>query len=122
VPRTYRYRANVPQKISRDLEGPKDINIGLIRLFSLAASKVVGDGSAIKFYPVKPVRLTDGSHDAVVGGSRDPLSASVFRHLGRHLRVPHPLLAVKILQHLDRGPHVGGELEDADPSVSLMVA
>jgi hypothetical protein len=39
----------------------------------------------------------------------------MLRYLGRHLRVAHPLLAIEFLQHLDRGPHVGCELEDADP-------
>jgi hypothetical protein len=45
----------------------------------------------------------------------DPLPLPIFRHLRCHLRVAHPLLAVEIFQHLDRGPHVGGELEDAYP-------
>ena len=39
---------------------------------------------------------------------------SKLRHLRRHLRVPHALLAVKTLDHLDRGPHVGSKLIHAD--------
>jgi hypothetical protein len=39
---------------------------------------------------------------------------SKLRHLRRHLRVPHALLAVKTLDHLDRGPYVGSKLIHAD--------
>jgi hypothetical protein len=34
------------------------------------------------------------------------LYAPVLRNLRRYLRVAHPLLAVEILDHLDRRPHV----------------
>ena len=38
-----------------------------------------------------------------------------FRHLGRHLRIPHPFLAVEVVQHLDRRTHVGWQLEHVHP-------
>jgi hypothetical protein len=39
----------------------------------------------------------------------------MLRHLGRHLGIPHPLIAVEVLQYLDRGSHVRGELKYAHP-------
>jgi len=37
-----------------------------------------------------------------------------LRQLRRDLRVTDPLLPIEQLDHLDRGPHVGRQLEDAD--------
>jgi hypothetical protein len=37
-----------------------------------------------------------------------------LRHLRCHLRIPHSLLAVKTLDHFDRGSHVGRKLKHAN--------
>jgi hypothetical protein len=49
------------------------------------------------------------------GSTADIGSFGALRQFCRHLRIPNPLFTVKIVQHLDRRTHVGGQLKNADP-------
>ena len=44
-----------------------------------------------------------------------------FRHFSGHLGIPHPLLAVEVVDHLDRSSHVGRELWPSSTSGRMSV-
>ena len=67
---------------------------------SITACSLSSDATAIAAFPFR-------TRSASRLARSSPLSE--LRHRCSHLRVPHPLLAVEVLDHFDRGSHGGGE-------------